>query len=175
MQPPRLKWFRDNSKNRFVAYPMGSLHMDRFAEVVSAGKLSVGNEVGVPRWHWSVSWPGWFDMSAAANDKQHAADMATKAWWDSVVQPPLRDVDGEIDMIIARILVMPPPNSLMGESSTYLRQMQRSVAHLYERELKAETLPRPVKNLMENLSAELYARRLAGMAEDDQSNKWNAG
>ena len=59
MQPPRLKWFRDKSKNRFVAYPMGSLHMDRFAEVVFAGKMSVGNEVGVPRWHWSVRWPGW--------------------------------------------------------------------------------------------------------------------
>lgn len=174
MEPPRLKWFKDKSKSRFVAYPMGSLHMDRFAEVVFAGKMSVGNEIGVQRWHWSVSWPGWFDIGAPANDKQHAADMATKAWWNAVMTPPPRDVDGEIDMIIARILVMPPPNSLMGESTSYLRQMQRSLTHLYERELKAESLPRSVRNLMENLSAELYARRLAGMAEDDQPNNWDA-
>ena len=167
MQGPRLKWFREENKTRFVAYPMGTLHMDRFAEVVFAGKLSVGNEIGVPRWHWSVRWPGWFDISAPANDKQHAADLATKAWWDSVVTPPPRDVDSEIDMIIARILVMPPPNSLMSENAPYLRQMQRSLAHLYERELKAEALPVQVKTLMTNLSAELYARRLAGTAEDD--------
>lgn len=167
MQPPRLKWFRDKSKNRFVAYPMGSLHMDRFAEVVFAGKMSVGNEIGVPRWHWSVSWPGWFEIGAPANDKQHAADMATKAWWDSVMQPPPRDVDGEIDMIIARILVMPPPNSLMTESTAYLRQMQRSLTLLYQSELKAETLPPQVKTLMANLSAELHGRRLAGKAGDD--------
>lgn len=117
MQVPRLKWIRDRSKSRFVAYPMGMLHMDRFAEVVFAGKMSVGNEIGVARWRWSVRWPGWFDISAPANDKQHAADMATKAWWDSVVTPPPRDVDGEIDMIIARMLVMPTPNSLMTESA----------------------------------------------------------
>lgn len=74
--------------------------------------------------------PGWFAISAPANDKQHAADMATKARWDAVVTPPPRDIDGEIDMIIARILVMPPPNSLMTESATYLRQMQRSLTSL---------------------------------------------
>ena len=167
MQVPRLKWFRDESKNRFVAHPMGSLHMDRFAEVVSAGSMSVGNEIGVPRWRWSVRWPGWFDISAPANDKQHAADMATKAWWEAVVQPPPRDVDGEIDMIIARILVMPPPNSLLTESAAYLRQMQRSLALVYQIELKSETLPLPVKALMANLSAELYARRLAGTSEEN--------
>ena len=165
MEPPRLKWFRDKSMNRFVAYPMGSLHMDRFAEVVFAGKLSVGNQVGVPRWHWSVRWPGWFDMSAPANDKQHAADMATKAWWDSVMQPPPRNVDGEIDMIIARILVMPPPNSLMTESAAYLGRLQQSLTLLYRSELATETLPPQVRMLMANLSVELYARRVAGAAE----------
>jgi hypothetical protein len=173
VQVPRLKWFRDKNKTRFVAYPLGMLHMDRFAEVVFAGKMSVGNDIGVARWRWSVQWPGWFDINAPANDKQHAADMATKAWWDAVITPPPRNVEGEIDMIIARILVMPPPNSLMSESATYLRQMQRSLAHLYERELKADTLPRPVKNLMDVLSAELFARRLAGQAEDDDgAQQW---
>lgn len=147
--------------------------MDRFAVIVFAGKMSVGNEIGVPRWCWSVRWPGWFDISAPANDKQHPADMATKTWWDEVRKPPPRDIEGEIDMIIARILVMPPPNSLMSKSATYLRQMQRSLAHLYERELKADTLPRPVKNLMDVLSAELFARRLAGQAEDDDgAQQW---
>ena len=176
MQGPRLKWFREENKSRFVAYPMGSLHMDRFAEVVFAGKMSVGNETGVPRWRWSVTWPGWFEVSAPANDKQNAADMATKAWWDSVVTPPPRDVDGEIDMIVARILVMPPPNSLMTESAAYLRRMQQSLTLLYSSELKAETLPPQVKTLMTNQSAELYARRLAGTAEDgvDSDNRWRA-
>ena len=172
MQVPRLKWSRERDKGRFVAYPMGSLHMDRFAEVVFAGKMSVGNEIGVPRWRWSVRWPGWFDISAPANDKQHAADMATKAWWDAVMTPPPRDVDGEIDMIVARILVMPPPNSLMTESTAYLRQMQRSLTLLYQGELRAETLPPQVKGLMANLSAELYARRLAGAEEDDGVHLW---
>ena len=162
MQVPRLKWSRERDKSRFVAYPMGSLHTDRYAEVVFAGKMSVGNEIGVPRWHWSVRWPGWFDIGAAANDKQHAADMATKAWWEAVVTPPPRDVDGEIDMIIARILVMPPPNSLMTESAAYLRLMQQTLTLLYQSELKAETLPPQVKTLMANLSAELYARRPIG-------------
>ena len=174
MQVPRLKWFKDKSKNRFVAHPMGSLHMDRFAEIVFAGNMGMGNEIGVPRWRWSVRWPGWFAISAPANDKQHAADMATKAWWDAVVTPPPRDVDGEIDMIIARILVMPPPNSLMTESATYLRQMQRSLTSLYRNELKADALPPQVKTLMANLSAELYARRLAGKADDDGPHEWSA-
>nr|WP_295889282.1 hypothetical protein [uncultured Devosia sp.] len=140
--------------------------MDRFAEVVFAGKMSVGNEVGVPRWRWSVSWPGWFDIGAPANDKQHAADMATRAWWDAVVTPPPRDVDGEIDMIVARILVMPPPNSLMTESTAYLRQMQRSLTLLYQSELKAETLPPQVKTLVANISKELHARRLGSGVAD---------
>lgn len=111
MQVPRLKWFREENKSRFVAYPMGALRTDRFAEVVFAGNMSVGNEIGVPRWRWSVRWPGWFDIGAPANGKQDAADMATRAWWESVVTPPPRDVDGEIDMIVARILVMPPPTA----------------------------------------------------------------
>lgn len=174
MQVPRLKWIKDRSKSRFVAYPLGMLHMDRFAEVVFAGKLSVGNEIGVARWRWSVRWPGWFDISAPANDKQDASDKATKAWWDSVMTAPPRDVDGEIDMIVARILVMPPPNSLMTESAAYLRRMQQLLTLLYSNELKAETLPLPVKTLMANLSAELYARRLAGAAEDDGQHNWSA-
>ena len=174
MQGPRLKWFREENKSRFVAYPMGSLHMDRFAEIVFAGKMSVGNEVGVPRWRWSVRWPGWFDISAPANGKQDAADMATKAWWNSVVKPPPRDVEGEIDMIIARILVMPLPNSLLTESATYLRQMQKSLTLLYRSELQTDTLPLPIKSLMANLSAELYARRLADTAEDDVPSNWSA-
>lgn len=45
MQVPRRKWFREENNSRFVAYPMGMLHMDRFAEIVFAGKLSVGNEI----------------------------------------------------------------------------------------------------------------------------------
>ena len=167
MHGPRLKWFRDKNRRRFLAHPMGSLHSDRYAEVIYGGRMSVGNEIGVARWGWSVEWPGWFAVGGAANDKQHAADMATKAWWDAVVQPPPRDVDGEIDMIIARILVMPPPNSLLTEGAAYLRQMQRSLAQVYQIELKSETLPPQVKALMANLSAELYARRLAGTSEEN--------
>ncbi|MGB3338351.1 MAG: hypothetical protein WBA73_14345 [Devosia sp.] len=123
-------------------------------------------------WHWSVQWEGWFTAAGSASGKQEAADRATAAWWQHIANPLPRNVELEIDMIIARILVMPPPNSLMGESAPYLRQMQRSLTLLYERELKAETLPPQVKNLMANLSAELYARRLAGKAEDDVPSNW---
>lgn len=171
MQLPRLEWSRE--ENRYVAYPMGSLHRDRCAEIVFVGNMSIGNRIGVPRWRWAVKWPAWFSIDAPADDKQHAADMATKAWWNEVVKPPPRDVDGEIDMIIARILVMPPPNSLLSESPSYLRKMQRSLTLLYARELKEETLPLQVKNLMVNLSAELYARRVAGKAEDDEPSQWS--
>jgi len=165
VQVPRLKWSKDG--NRFVAYPMGPLHRDRYAQISLIGSMSVGDRIGVPRWRWSVRWPGWFNIDAPADDKQQAADMATEAWWHEVMQPPPRDVDGEIDMIIARALVMPPPNSLMNESAGYLRQLQRRLTLLYEPELKAETLPPQVKSLMANLSAELYARRLAGHADDE--------
>lgn len=105
---------------------------------------------------------------ASAQKQPRHCSMATKAWWDSVVQPPTRDVDGEIDMIIARILVMPPPNSLMTESTAYLRQMQRLLTLLNQSGLKTETLPPPVRSLMANLSAELFARHLAGTEDNDQ-------
>ena len=71
-------------------------------------------------------------------------------------------------MIIARILVMAPPNSLMTESTAYLRQMQRLLTLLNQSELKTETLPPPVRSLMANLSAELFARHLAGTEDNDQ-------
>ena len=90
-----------------VAYPMGPLHRTRYAQISLLGSMSVGDGIGVPRWRWSVRRPGWFNIDAPADYKQQAADMATEAGWHEVMQPPPRDVDGEIDMIIARALVVP--------------------------------------------------------------------
>lgn len=39
--------------------------------------------------------------------------------------------------------------------------------------MKAETVPPQVTNLMVNLSAELYARRLAGKADDGEPSQWS--
>jgi hypothetical protein len=77
-----------------------------------------------------------------------------------VAAPIPRDVEGEIAVLIARAPVMPPPNNLFSEDRDYLARLHRALALLYAAELRSEQLPAPIKNLMENLSAELYRRRL---------------
>lgn len=168
--PARLKWRREGEG--FVAYPLGFIHRDRFAAVQFLGNMALGNEHFVPRWRWAVQWPGWFSVQGHDGDKQRCADKATEAWWQAIVTPMPRDVATEIDMIVARILVRPPPNSLIVEDSDYLRRLIQALRLQYEEEMRSETLPEPVRNLMASLSAELFRRRQAGEAEESP-NRWS--
>lgn len=150
--PARLRWKSEHG--RFAAYPIGANKREHLAIIQHQAHRPTGLQ-----WWWAVRWPGWFEDDGVAEDKQTAADMATEAWWRLVVTPQPRDVDAELDVIVARILVMPPPNSLLAESTEYLQRLNRMLAGQYAAELRAETLPAPVHNVLASLSAELYRRR----------------
>lgn len=159
----RLKWRKE--QNRFSAYPVGLEHPERCAFV----QPNVGRH---DSWLWAVSWPGWFSNNGFGNSKQEAADAATDAWWAAVATPIPRDVDLEIDILLARVLVVPPPNHLYGETSDFLRKLMHSLRRQYEAEMRAETTPRQVADLMANLSAELFRRREAGLSEPKDEYTW---
>lgn len=110
--PARLKWRVE--QGRFAAYPLGDERQDRVAIVQYQSHRPTGTQ-----WLWSVWWPGWFSDDGVAADKQTAADRATEACWRLVVTQQPRDIDAELDVILARILVMPPPNSLLTESTEH--------------------------------------------------------
>lgn len=158
--PARLKWVVE--KDRYVAYPAGHDHPERKAEVQFLGKMSLGTEIGVPRWRWSVQWPGWFSADGYGADKQDAADRATEEWWRLITSPIPRDVDTEIDVIVARILVMPPPNSLLTEDTAFLQRLNWLLFERFKDEIKADAAPMSVRILLAGTSEELYRRRVAG-------------
>lgn len=165
--PARFKWHREDT--RFVAHPVGTGRPGRLV-AVHLGSTGLNTSVEphrpVQSWHWLVKWEGWFAKAGVAATKQSAADMATEEWWRLVVTEMPRDVDTEIDVIVARILVMPPPNSIMTESTVFLQRLNRQLFLQFKDEIKAEAAPMPVRNLLANLSAELYRRRLAGETEE---------
>ena len=152
--PARLRWTVE--QGRFAAYPIGSDRRDRLAIVQHQAHRPTGLQ-----WFWAVRWPGWFADDGVAADKQEAADRATEAWWRLIVTPQPRDVDAELDVIVARILVMPLPNSLLMESTDYLQRLNQMLARNYAAEMKAETTPPAVRNVLASLSAELYRRRIS--------------
>lgn len=147
----RLKWFRE--KDRYAAYPVGAEHPRRCVFIWP----NVGRKGS---WAWTAVWDGWFSATGISEGKQEAADAATQAWWELVATPIPRDVENEIAVLVARAPVMPPPNSLLSEDREYLVTLNRALATLYAAELRNDRLPQPIKNLMENLSAELYRRRV---------------
>ena len=148
---PRLKWIRE--KDRFAAYPVGH-DKPRRAAFIWPNTARTGS------WAWTTIWDGWFAESGTGETKQEAADAATGAWWRLVATDIPRDVETEVAVLVARALVMPPPNSLFSEDRDYLVKLNRALAALYAADLRGERLPPPIKNLMENLSAELYRRRI---------------
>jgi len=159
----RLKWRKEQT--RFTAYPVGLDHPERCAFVhPNVGRFG--------SWIWGIGWPGWFSNNGFGNSKQEAADAATDAWWVAVATPLPRDVDLEIDVLIARVLVVPPPNHLYGESAEFLRKLMQGLRRQYEAEMRAETTPRQVADLMGNLSAELFRRRQAGQSEPKDEYSW---
>lgn len=171
--PARLKWQRQG--RGFIAYPMGNLldHQERVATLTFTGTINSGVELGIPVWRWSVNWPGWFAEHGIRHSKQEAADLANAAWWKGVASPVPRDVKSEIAVIAARVLIMPPPNSLLTEESDFLQGLMDTLRLQYEAEMRAETTPRQVRELMANLSAELYRRRLRGDVITGTRDKWS--
>jgi hypothetical protein len=146
----RLRWRKE--AGRFAAYPLGTHH----PEFVATVSPNIGRHQS---WVWHVSWPRWFEGTGYADDRQAAADAATDRWWRSVATEVPRDIEGEVLLIAARVMVRPPPNSLYAEDSAFLTSLMNAVRLQYEDELKQDALPRPVKDLMSNLSQELFRRR----------------
>ncbi|GEM_PF-1106722 len=171
--PARLKWRREG--RGFKAYPMGFHQPERCAQVELMGTHTIADTVGVKMWRWSVTWPGWFDRGGSTGSKQDSADRATQAWWEGVASPIPRDVKTEIAIIAARVLVLPVPNSIYGEDAPFLRSLLQTLRLQYDEEMQRNQLPAPVKNLMSQLSEELYRRRLAGQSMDevdDAASRW---
>ena len=113
----------------------------------------------IDSWAWAVHWPGWFDQRNYVQGRQEAADAATNAWWACVATEVPRDIEAEVLLIAARVLVRPPPNSLYDEDSAFLKRLMDTVRLQYAEELKNGALPLQVKDLMTNLSQELFRRR----------------
>ena len=155
MVPARLHWHRE--EQRFVAYPTGRTHPERCAVIERREHLPLERQ-----WFWVVSWPKWFEQNGQAADKQAAADAATQAWWAQVATPIPRDVETEIDVLVARALVVPPPNYLFSEDSAFLRKLINALRLQFEGQMRAGETPRAVEDLLANLLAELYRRRVTG-------------
>jgi hypothetical protein len=172
---PRLKWTKCRERG-FRAYPAGHSHgVGRCAWIflqLNTLDTSTKEFRRSESWHWSVQWDGWFAASGSATGKQDAADRATAAWWEHIAEPLPRNVELEVDMIIARVLVMPPPNSVFQEDMAFLQRLNRSLFSLYEQEIKAERAPELVRDLLANLSTELYRRREAGEREEERGVGW---
>ena len=139
-----------------MAYPVGRRHPERCAAIEWREHLPVERQ-----WFWVVSWPKWFEHSGQAADKQTAADAATGAWWAHVATPIPRDVETEIDVLVARVLVVPPPNYLFSEDSQFLRKLINALRLQFEAHMWAGETPPVVEDLLANLSAELFRRRAA--------------
>ena len=147
----RLKWRKESG--RYAAYPLGSHHSEMVA-------MLTPNIAKYQSWVWRVNWPGWFVEHGFSENKQSAADAATDAWWKCVATEVPRDIEGEVMLIAARVMVRPPPNSLYAEDSAFLTSLMNTVRLQYQDELKHNALPRPVKDMMSNLSEELFRRRI---------------
>ena len=140
-----------------MAYPTGRAHPERAAVIQWRQHLPVDRQ-----WFWVVTWPKWFNQNGQAADKQAAADAATEAWWSHVATPIPRDVETEIDVLVARVLVVPPPNYLFSEDSEFLRKLINALRLQFEAQMRSGETPTVVEDLLANLSAELYRRRVGG-------------
>ena len=162
--PARLKWQKGG--RGFVAYPVGSHHRDnRGAEIFRLfGGVNTDTAAhrSVESWGWVIRWEGWFSKNDFAESKQDAADKATEAWWQAVLTEPPRNVEMETAMIAARVLLRPPPNSLLGEDSKFLKSVLWNLMNIYGEELRRSQAPVPVTDLVDRLNEELNGRRASG-------------
>ncbi|WP_173088972.1 hypothetical protein [Devosia sp. 1635] len=70
-------------------------------------------------------------------------------------------METEIDVLVARVLVVPPPNYLFSEDSEFLRKLINALRLQFEPQMRAGEVPKVVEDLLANLSVELYRRRVA--------------
>lgn len=167
--PARLKWRKE--KDRYAAYPTATEPQDRYAAIWlynSGTDPQTQNGARFESWYWKIVWSGWFSRSGTAESKQIAADRATSAWWECVNSEPPRDVQTEVAMIVARALIRPIPNSLFGEDPDFLRSVLWHLHAVYADEIKQGV--GAVKNLSEQVSAELFRRRQSGEIPDPISS-----
>ena len=66
-----------------------------------------------------------------------------------------------IDVLVARVLVVPPPNYLFSEETEFLRKLINALRLQFEGQMREGETPRVVEDLLANLSAELYRRRVS--------------
>lgn len=159
----RLKWRKEG--DRFKAYPLGPERPAYHADVwlVSSGRnTDLIPHRNVESWAWLVCWDGWFSKSGFAEAKQAAADKANEEWWTAVDTELPRDTELEAEMIVARVLVRPMPNSLLGEDVAFLQKVLWHVHNVYRAEIKDDQAPAAVKEMVTRLSEELYRRRTIG-------------
>lgn len=162
----RLPW-QKNPSGGFITYPEGEEHSGRRAIVW----YSVSHPKG-SQWRWTVGWDKWFRETGLAATKQAAADAATEAWWRQKQTPIPRDIEGEIEAILAALLTKPPPSDLLREDGDYLRRLMHAIRLKWERDLRRETAPCQVMDLIAAMSEELYARRLNG-EQGSSPNRWS--
>lgn len=157
--PARLKWRKESG--RFVAYPVGLGNKGRYASVqIDLSSVTTQSPPSqADSWRWSAVWDGWFSNSGYADSKQKAADLATEAWWRLVQTDIPLNVNLEAAMIVARVLVRPMPNSLLGEDTEFLQKVMSHLSIVYARELRDEALPGRVEAMMARLSEQLFSRR----------------
>jgi hypothetical protein len=105
---------------------------------------------------------GWFAVNGYAEGKQQAADRATEEWWKAVDTELPRNMALEAAMVVARVLVRPMPNSLLAEDTAFLQSVMWHLMNVYGDEIKHDTMPEPVKLMVDRLSDELLVRRQAG-------------
>lgn len=154
--PARLKWQKE--QDRFAAYPVGSILPDRVAWIARYTPV-------YQAWKWVVSWEGWFSDSGVGESKQHAADLATAAWWRLVQTEVPRDVDFDATRIVAQVLVRPVPNDLFAEDGPFLQTVLWHLRNVYRDDLVAGSAPVRVTDLIIELSAEVERRIAAGELE----------
>ena len=172
--PARLKWKKIDK--RFVAYPTATDHEERYAEITlqhTGYNTNIEPHGPTEHWLWRVRWDGWFVDHGFSDSKQSAADRATEAWWKWVQTEIPRDVDMEVAIIVARAMVRPIPNSLFSESADFLRSVTWHLHQTYREEIAAGTPA--LKNLSEQLSAELFRRREAGEYKEPEPYKPSEG
>nr|WP_314255911.1 hypothetical protein [uncultured Devosia sp.] len=108
-----------------------------------------------------MRWDGWFVEHGFAENQQAAADRAIAARWKWIQTDIPRDIELEVAMFAARVMIMRVPNSLFAEKRRFSIWSCGISRKCIGPKSKA-TRPPKANNLMEQLSVELSRRRVAG-------------
>ena len=69
--------------------------------------------------------------------------------------------DAEIDVLVARVVVVSPSNYLFSENCNFLRKLINALPLQFELQIPAGVVQKLVEDPLANMSAELYRRRAA--------------